>query len=108
MTRLAMIVKTTVQPGQRDAVRDLFTRHLGARALANDAQEILIWCDDDANPDVFYLFEIYRDRAAFQANAQAAAQEGWFQAYLQQAQPLLAGQPEVIMASPQWAKGVAL
>lgn len=106
MTKLAMIIKNTARPGQRDAMRELFTHHLGARALANDAQEVVIWCDDDNHPDVFYLFEVYHDRAAFQANAQAAAQEGWFHAYLQQAQPLLAGQPEMMMATPRWAKGL--
>lgn len=108
MSKQVVLVKTLTQPGQRDAVRQLFERHLAARAHANPAQEVVVWCADDQHPDGFYLFEIYASREAFQANAQAGWQAGWFQAYLAEAQPLLAGQPEVVLASPLWAKGVAL
>jgi hypothetical protein len=82
MSKLAMIVKTKTQPNQRVEALHLFEKHLAQRAQAS--------------------------RDAFQANGQAGFQEGWFLAYMQEVQPLLAGEPTVIMATPQWAKGIQL
>ena len=69
---------------------------------ANDAQEVVVWCADQQDPDRFILFEIYRDAEALGANAGA----DWFAAYMQAAMPLLAGEPEVTMATPMWSTGV--
>ncbi len=96
MGKLALLVKTRTQPGRRDQVRALFQEHLAPRAEANPAQEIVIWCDDEHDPDVFYLFEVYHDRKAFEANSQAP----WAADYMKKAMPLLAGQPEVGFATP--------
>jgi quinol monooxygenase YgiN len=108
MSKLAMIVKTKTQPNQRVEALHLFEKHLAQRAQANDAQELVVWCADESDADTFYLVEIYSSRDAFQANGQAGFQEGWFLAYMQEVQPLLAGEPTVIMATPQWAKGIQL
>lgn len=104
MSKIVLIVRTKTQPGKRDEVRKLFEKHLAPRALANDAQEVEVWCDDDKDADTFYLFEIYNNAEALQANSQAV----WFWDYLKEAQPLLTGESEVVMATPRWAKGVAL
>jgi quinol monooxygenase YgiN len=104
MSKVALIVKTRTQPGKRDEVRRLFEKRLGPRALANTSQEVVVWCADDSDPDVFYLFEIYADRAAWQANSQAP----WFSEYLQEAGPLLTGSSEFASAAPLWAKGLGL
>lgn len=106
MSKLAMIVKTKTQVGKRAEVLQLFEKHLAERAKANNSQEIVVWCADDNDADTFYLFEIYSNRQAFQANAQAAFQAGWFQQYMQEVQPLLTEQPNVVMATPLWAKGI--
>ncbi len=104
MDKLALFVKTRTQPGQRDQLRAMFQKHLAPRAEANRAQEVVIWCDDEHDLNVFYLFEVYSDRKAFEENSQAASQAGWFAEYMKEAMPLLAGQPEVIFATPRWAK----
>jgi quinol monooxygenase YgiN len=104
MSKIALIVKTKTQPGKRAEVRRLYTDILGPRATANAAQELVIWCDDDADPDTFYLFEVYSDRASQQENGQAP----WFFEYLQKVQALLAGMPEVMTGTPQWGKGVTV
>jgi quinol monooxygenase YgiN len=108
MAKQALLVKTKTQPAKRAEVLQLFQHHLAARTAANEAQELVIWCADDQDADTFYLFEIYRSREAFQANAQAAFQAGWFQAYMQAVQPLLLEQPTVTPATPAWAKGIEL
>ncbi len=98
--RLALFVKTRTMPGKRDQVRGLFQKHLAPKAEANPAQEIVIWCDDEHDPDVFHFFEIYNDRKAFEASSQAP----WAAEYMKEVMPLLQGQPEVGFATPRWAK----
>jgi quinol monooxygenase YgiN len=102
VSKIAMIIRGRTQPGKRDEVRALYEQHLAPRALANDAQEVVVWCADTNDADAFYLFELYGSAEAMQANAQAP----WFWEYLQAVGPLLAGQPEVVTATPAWSKGV--
>lgn len=102
MEKIALILRTKTKPGQRDAVRRLYEQQLAPRALANAAQAVVVWCDDLDDLDTFYLFEVYRDPAAMQANAAAP----WFAGYLQQVAPLLSGEGSMIRATPGWTKGV--
>ena len=102
MSELAMIVSSTALPGKRQEVFDLYLEHLAPRAEANDDQHVVIWCADQQDDDVFHLIEVYRSAEAMGANAQAP----WFAAYMEQAMSLLAAQPQVHMATPQWSKGI--
>lgn len=102
MDKVAMIIKSTAAPGRREELFRLYQEHLAPRAEANDAQEVVVWCADQKNPDVFVLFEIYSNGEALGANAGA----DWFGAYMAQAMPLLAGEPEVVMAEPRWSTGL--
>lgn len=102
MGELAIIVRSKSKPGRRDDIKSLYDRMMAPQAMENDAQEVVVWCADQHDPDAFFLFEIYRDAAAMGANAQAE----WFGEYMAQAGPLLAGEPEVSMATPLWSKGV--
>ena len=102
MGKLALIIKSRTQPGRREDVYRLYREHMAPRAESNEAQEVVVWCDDAADADRFYLFEMYRDQESFGVNAQAP----WFAEYMAQAGPLLAAEPEVVMASPVWATGV--
>lgn len=102
MGELAMIIKTKAQAGKRDELFSLYSELLAPRAEANDGQEVVVWAADQHDPDTFYLFEIYSNGEVMGANAQSS----WFAEYMQQAGPLLAGEPEVGMATPMWSKGV--
>ena len=102
MSRLAMIIRSTAQPGKRDELFALYQEQLAPRAEANEAQEVVVWCADQQDPDVFVLFELSRDAEALGANAGA----DWFAAYMAAAMPLLAGEPQVTMAAPMWSTGV--
>lgn len=103
MSKVAMVIKTKTLPGMRDKVRQLFEAQLGPRAQSNEAQQLVIWCNDDKDADVFYLFEIYRDFTAVQANAQTS----WAAEYFAQVGPLIASS-EYASATPMWAKGFAI
>lgn len=104
MSKLAMIVKTKCQPGQRDEVRRLWDEHLQARALANDAQELVVYCYDHQDENVFYLFEVYTTAEAVEASSKAP----WFWDYMKAAGALIDGQPEVLTGTPVFAKGAAI
>ncbi len=102
MGSLALVIRSTAQPGKRDEIYTAYQDLMAPRAVENEAQEVVVWCDDVADPDRFTLFEIYRDQEAFGANAQAP----WFADYMARVGPLLAGEPEVTMATPQWSTGL--
>jgi autoinducer 2-degrading protein len=50
---------------------------------------------DEATPNVFYLYEVYRDRAAYGVHSEAP----YFKAFFAEAGDTLDGAPEVHMAS---------
>ena len=102
MSQIALIVTSTTRPGMRDRVFDLYLEHLAPRAEENPAQQVVVWADDQADPDTFHLFEVYEGPEAFQANASAE----FFAAYMAEAGPLLAAEPAVRMAAPRWSTGV--
>ncbi len=102
MSKLAMVIKTKAQPNRRRELQALYEELMAPRALENEAQEVVVWCADQHDEDTFYLFEIYRDAEAMGSNAQAP----WFAEYMTKAGPMLAGEPEVAMATPVWSKGV--
>ncbi len=104
MPKLAVVIKTKTLPGQRDAVYRLYEQHLAPHAAENYGQETAAVCLDENDADTFYLFEIYSSREAFEQ----AGQRPWFWSYMQAAGPLLAGQPEVGLARPVWAKGLSV
>jgi quinol monooxygenase YgiN len=104
MSKLAMLIKTKTQPGQRDAVRALYEKMLAPRAAENKGQELVVFSYDPQDADVFYLFEIYSSKETLELSSQAP----WFWEYMGAAGPLLDGQPEVVMLSPVWGKGVAV
>lgn len=102
MSRLALIVTSTAQPGRRDEIFAMYEELLVPRALDNDDQQVVVWVDDQADPDTFHLFEIYASGEAFRANASSE----WFAEYFATAGPLLAGEPSMTMGAPRWTMGV--
>lgn len=94
------MVRGRAQPGKREEVRQLFETHLAPHATANSSQPIVVWCADNGDPDTFYLWEVYSDPAAMEANGRAP----WFGQYVAAVGPLLSGQPDVITATPMWVK----
>ena len=102
MSKQVICVTTRTQPGKREEVRQAYLEHLAPRAEANEEQELIVWAADDADPDVFHLFEMYSSAEAMQANSQ----QPWFFEYLGLVGPLLAGEPEVVTAAPGWSKGL--
>ena len=103
MSKLALVIKTRCQPGKRDEVRDLWQKHLQPHSESNTGQEMYVFCYDNNDSDVLYLFEIYSTQEAFGA----ASQQPWFGEYMGAVGSLVDGQPEVSMAIPLFTKGVS-
>lgn len=97
-----MFITSRAAPGKRDELYALYQDHLAPRAEANPAQEVVVWCADQQDEDVFVLFEIYGDAGALGENAKS----DWFADYMAAAMPLLAGEPQVVMATPKWSTGL--
>jgi quinol monooxygenase YgiN len=100
MADLALFITVRTQPGKRDALKALWEEHLKPRAAANASQSRYVFSYDLHDADVIRLAEVYETETAFQENASGP----WFAAYMKAAAPLLAGEPEVHMAAPQWVK----
>lgn len=97
---VALFLTVTTQPGQRDALVDLWDTHLRTRAEEDEAHISYVFALDMADPDVVHITEIYATMSAFEANAQSP----WFAAYMAEAGQLLAVEPDFAMASPYWVK----
>jgi quinol monooxygenase YgiN len=100
MSEIAVFIIHRALPGRRDDVHRVWERHLQPAIAANPAHEAYFYCYDVADPDVIRVFQQYRD----QDEAQAFLATSAYAAYVAAVEPLLCGPPEVLAASPVWAK----
>ena len=96
----ALFITHRTQAGKRDAVRDVWLKHMAPTIDGNDGHEAYFYCFDTEDGDVLRVFQLYRDEAA----ADAFLEHPSYQEYLLEVEGLLAGPPEVHAASPQWTK----
>ena len=78
----------------------LWEQHLKQRAEQNEMQSRYVFAFDSQDENVIRITEVYETMAAFEENSQSE----WFAAYMQETMPLLDGEPEFHMATPQWVK----
>lgn len=97
---VALFLTIKTQPGKREALLALWDKHLKPRADENAAQVRYVIARDATDADTVRIAEVYSTQAAFEANSQAP----WFDAYMADAGPLLAGRPDVNMGAPHWVK----
>lgn len=97
---VAVFLTIETQPGQREALVELWDAHLKTRAAEDEVHIDYIFALDMNEPNVVHITEVYTTSAAFQANTQS----DWFANYMSEAGPLLAREPGFAMASPYWVK----
>jgi quinol monooxygenase YgiN len=100
MSKTALFITHRALPGKRDEVRRTWEQHLQPRIAANAAHEAYFYCYDENDPDTICVFQQYADRASSQTFLAAS----WYAAYVSEVTPLLAGEPEIRVATPVWAK----
>ena len=84
----------------RDAVRDVWLKHMAPAVDDNAGHLAYYYCFDGEDADVLRVFQLYTDAEA----AAAFLQHPSYAEYLAEVEGLLAGPPEVHAAAPQWSK----
>ncbi|WP_104129718.1 putative quinol monooxygenase [Cryobacterium sp. N21] len=100
MSQIAVLITHRTKPGQRDAVRAIWHRHMAPAVQANDGHDAYFYCVDPAVPDVVCAFQVYRDAAASAAFLTTAA----YRDYEHEVTPLLLGPPDVKQLVLVWSK----
>lgn len=100
MTKVALFVKHKTLPGKRDAVREVWERHMRPNIASNPGHEAYFYCFDNNDPDSICAFQQYTELRASQDFLKTDS----YAAYLKEVEPLLAGPPDVLSLSPVWIK----
>jgi len=101
MSKVTIIAKLTIAEGTTDA----FEAALAALVTAADEEDGLELYSAhvvDAEPSVYYFFEVYRDADAFAVHGKTDGMRSAMRAL----GPFLAGAPEIIHMTPVAAKGL--
>ncbi len=100
MTAHALFIVHRTAPGQRDAVRAVWEKHMAPAVASNDDHLAYYYCFDLEDADVLRVFQLYRNAAA----AQQFLDHHNYAAYIGEVEGLLAGPPAVHSAEPKWQK----
>ena len=68
----SLFIKTRVKPGSADASLSAITANAAATVATEPGCLVFDVSQDRLDPDVIYLYEIYRDDAAYEAHTQTA------------------------------------
>ncbi|MBT9552175.1 MAG: antibiotic biosynthesis monooxygenase [Hydrogenophaga sp.] len=101
MTAFALIIKHQTQPGQREAVRKIWEKHMAPAIASNPGHTAYFYCFDQADPDAICAFQQYSSLEASQEFLRTST----YAAYLKDVEPLLAGPPQITALTPVWTKG---
>lgn len=100
MSKTALFIHHNTLPGQREAVRAVWEKHLRPAIAANSAHQAYFYCFDDNDPDSISVYQQYEDAAAQQDFVKGP----FYKAYIDEVSPLLAGEPQIWTANVQWSK----
>jgi len=101
MSRSITLVRHKAKPGRRDDVRRIWEKYASDYVAGNDGVLNCYYSYDDADPDVVIVFQLAADPAV----GEEFTKQPWFADYQRETAALLAGQPEIRTATPQWVKG---
>ena len=104
MSKAAAFIKVKTKPGKRDEVRKLYEEYIKPHAEQMEGVEFVCYCYAMEDEDTVCIFELLSDPSMF-SNAMG---QDWFKAYQQGVQPLLAAPPEMVLATPVFAKGASV
>ena len=100
MSMTSVIAKITVQPGKRDELVAAFADYFPT-VEGEDGTIVYAISTDRADDDVVWVYELYPDGDALAAHSSSEA----FSAFAGKLGGLLAGAPELHLATPVLAKG---
>ena len=97
----ALFLTHRSKPGRRDELEAVWRQHMMPAIDANDGHLAYIY-SFGPDPDTVGAFQLYRSKE----DADAFVQSPAYLAYLEEARPLLAHDPDVTILEPRWVKGV--
>lgn len=97
---VALFIIHKTRPGKRDAVREVWMKHMAPAIEANPGHLAYVYNFDQDDPDGICAFQLYASQAA----ADAFLKHANYLAYLAEVEPLLSGPPDVKSLQPQWRK----
>ena len=97
----SLFLKHTALPGCRDKLETVWQRHMRQAVAENDGHVAYLY-GFGLQTELVGAFQVYRSRSEADAFLKTPA----YLAYLEQSRPLLAHDPEIIMLSPRWTKGI--
>lgn len=97
---VVLVVTHHTLPGQRNAVRAVWEKHMAPAVQANPGHLAYYYCLDAAQPDAIIAFQQYRSAEDAATFLQTAA----YLAYEREVTALLAGAPTVQQLTPAWTK----
>ncbi|MEX2627194.1 MAG: putative quinol monooxygenase [Ilumatobacteraceae bacterium] len=100
-TEIVVLAKVTCQPGKRDeAITALGPMLDHVEGEEGTLRYVLL--KDASDTDVLWVYEVYRDQAAFDAHSSSEAMKSLGRAL----GTVLAGRPELIITHPVGGKGL--
>lgn len=100
---VALLVTHRTVPGQRDAVRTVWEKHMAPAVDANPGHLAYFYCLDADEPDAITAFQQYRSAQ----DAAAFLQTDSYLAYEREVAPLLVSGPQIQRLTPTWTKASA-
>jgi quinol monooxygenase YgiN len=100
MAEFGLFITHRAKRGQRDAVREVWERHMRPAIAENPGHVDYFYGYAADDPDVIRVFQRYVDRDAAEAFLDLVA----YRAYLDEVEGLLDGPPEVVEVTVMWSK----
>lgn len=100
MATIALCITLRTRPGQRDAVRDIWMKHMAPAIQANPGHLAYFYTFHNDEPDTIYAFQHYASEQA----AREFLNHPAYLAYLAESRDLLEHAPSIASLVPQWVK----
>lgn len=100
MPQTALFIQHHTRPGQRDAMRRIWDRHVRPRVEQNDAHLFYFFCEDALDPDIVRVFQVYESDEAMNEFLGGA----WYQEYLREVATVVTAPPRIFPAPLVWSK----
>ncbi len=97
---IGLFIRHRARPGQREAVRRIWEKHVRPRVESNPGHLAYFFCFDDADADTISVFQLYTSRETMTAFLTG----DWYPAYLKEVSLVVAEAPQVLPAGVVWQK----
>lgn len=101
-SKVALFIMHKALPGKRDEVKKGWEKYMQPEIAKNKNHENYFYCYDNNNPDAICVYQQYPDKESSQAFLKTPN----YKNYLRETEHLLAGEPEITIATPIWIKSV--